>query len=201
MLMTSTLRPCLRKTRCSTPIHMAAIFSLNAPWAMRTSGRSAAPDRSGKINKITRAQAERNLRVDLCVMGGAPPRLRRSGVEGQPHLSQNRPRQRRRGVGEMGAERVVMGAGDFEVFAGDAALPAEREKFLRLVPPAPGLGAADGDGQRRARERWMEEGAVFPRALGREADLLVDADIEHGVEVVDSGDRGRAFDDIRRQPF
>src|SRR5258706_13377684 len=104
MLMTSTLRPCLRKNPCSTPIHMAAIFSLNAPWAMRTSGRSAAPDRSGKINKITRAQAERKLRVDLCVMGGGPPRLRPFRVGREPHLAQNRPGQQRTGGGQMGAD-------------------------------------------------------------------------------------------------
>src|ERR1051325_6430007 len=93
----------------------------------------------------------------------------------------------------------MVAAGNLDELTIDSALAAEIEEILRLAPPAFRLGAADGDDERRAGTGRMQQGAVLARGFRRETDLLVDADVEHGVEVVDAGDRRRAFDNVARQ--
>src|ERR1043165_2515913 len=93
----------------------------------------------------------------------------------------------------------MVAAGNLDELTIDSALAAEIEEILRLAPPASRPGAADGDDERRAGKRRMQQGAVLAGGFRRETDLLVDADVEHGVEVVDAGDRRRAFDNVARQ--
>src|ERR1051325_901735 len=148
MLMTSRLTPCLRKKPCSTPIHIAAIFSLYAPCAMRMSGSAAPFDETAKSAGKKNRSSARGL-----FMRAIRLVLKSRGSRGAQHLD----------------ELTI-----------DSALAAEIEEILRLAPPAFRLGAADGDDERRAGKRRMQQGAVLAGGFRGGTDLPVDAHGEHG---------------------
>jgi hypothetical protein len=94
-----------------------------------------------------------------------------------------------------------MGIRNLKVLALYSPLFAKRKKILRHLSPALGLAPADGDDQGGIGKRWVKEWAVFPRGLWIQTDLLIDVDVNNGIEVIDARDGGCPLDQVARKVF